>query len=50
MKGSGGTVCIISRGSGGMLQKVFLDFCAMIKRASGAMRELLVQSEALMQG
>ena len=42
MKGGGGTVRIISRGSGGMLQKIFEIFCAT--------REHLVQSEALTQG
>ena len=40
--GGGGTIRVISRGSWGMLQKCFEIFCAM--------RELLMQSEALMQG
>ena len=40
--GGGGTVRIISRGSGGVLEKILCDFCAM--------REILMQSEALMQG
>ena len=47
MKGGGGgggsTVRIISKGSGGVLHKIFEIFLC-------AMRELLVQSEALMQG